>query len=386
MSCNNVYAKKPIKKTSVKTHYALPINKPYSENKALNSRFLQASFASFQNTGDPGKNHGVNAIAYNPDGSTLAFVDNDGMLKLWNMAAASIEATAAAENYDGGGVGCVVLQSNDDCDISKRHKNLWPIYSLAYSADGKTIATSSGGANGVKTWNAKTLLAIYTFSHQGAPVKTLAYSPSGKIIATGMFSEDAAFQPSTYQHNTIMLRDTIAGGDLLTIQTGEGAVQALAFSPDGESLASATSDQNIALWDAKTGNRIRYFDIHNYVKDQEYANAVAFSPNGLTLATGGMNKEPYYGVLRFWNVSDAANIKMVKEGQQINAVVFSHDGKKLATANFDGKLRVYEVASGKKLAEFIGHKGNVTSVAFSPDDKTLASGSADTTIKFWKAN
>jgi WD40 repeat protein len=124
MSCNNVYAKKPIKKTSVKTHYALPINKPYSENKALNSRFLQASFASFQNTGDPGKNHGVNAIAYNPDGSTLAFVDNDGMLKLWNMAAASIEATAAAENYDGGGVGCVVLQSNDDCDISKRHKNL----------------------------------------------------------------------------------------------------------------------------------------------------------------------------------------------------------------------------------------------------------------------
>jgi WD40 repeat protein len=339
----------------------------------------------FRNTGDPGKNHFVIAIAYSPDGAKLASIDNDGMLKLWDIATAGVQATAVVENYNGG-AGCVALQANDGCDISKRYKNLWPIYSLAYSADGKTIVTGSAGANGIKTWDAKTLLVIQRFSNLDAPAKNLAFSPNGKLIATGMFSNDAAFHPNTDKHNTIVLRDAITGGDVLTIQAGEGAVQSLAFSPDGQSLVSAANDQSITLWDTNTGNKIRYFDIHNYINDQEYANAVAFSPDGLSLATGGMNKEPYYGVLRFWNVSDSTNKLTIKEGQQINALAFSHNGKKLATANLDGKIRLYEVATGKKLAVFSGHKSNITSVAFSADDKTLASSGDDATIRFWKVN
>ena len=394
-SSNIAYAKKPVKKLKTKSPAALSSNKLNQKAPVLSNTLTQAPINSYQNLGDPNKNHGISAIAYSPDGATLASVDNDGLLKLWNTATGSVQATTESETYGGGGLPCVVKNLNDACDQSKKYENLWPIYAVAFSADGKTIVTTSGGANGVKTWDVKngdatTLTAIHTFSNQGAAVQAVAFSPNSKVIATGTNTENAGYYRDPYLNNNIMLRDAITGGDLLTIQTGLGGVKSLAFSPDGASLVSATDDQNITLWDANTGNKIRNFDIHNYAKDQEFASAVAFSPDGLLLATGGFNKEPYGGVLKLWHVSDATIVKTIQEGQQINAVAFSHDGKKLATANFDGKVRLYDVASGKKLAEISANKRDASTVAFSPDDKTLASSNEgsrleeEVFIKFWK--
>ncbi|WP_206758265.1 AAA-like domain-containing protein [Nostoc sp. FACHB-190] len=155
-----------------------------------------------------------------------------------------------------------------------------------------------------------------------------------------------------------------------------GIVPDVAFSPDGKTLASASVDKTIKLWNVSTGKEITSLTGH---QDQVFS--IAFSPDGKTLASGSADK-----TIKLWNVSTGKEIASLTGHQnRVFSVAFSPDGKTLASASMglDKNIKLWDVSTGKEINSLTGHIGGVISVVFSPDGKTLASTSEDTTIKLW---
>ncbi|KAI0909671.1 WD40 repeat-like protein [Ustulina deusta] len=152
-------------------------------------------------------------------------------------------------------------------------------------------------------------------------------------------------------------------------------VNAIAFSPDGKTLASASVLGTIRLWDAVTGTRRQTLGKHSSAVD-----AVAFSPDGKALASGLRD-----GIIQLWDVATSVCRQTLEEHTtSVTAVVFSCDGKTLASASDDNTVRLWDItATPPNSRTFEGHIHSVYSAAFSPDGKILASASSDKTVRLW---
>jgi WD40 repeat protein len=172
-----------------------------------------------------------------------------------------------------------------------------------------------------------------------------------------------------------LLNRRFKGSDL-TLWGHTGAVNSVAYSPNGSRIASGSSDGTVRVWDSITGQTLAELK-----GDPAGVMSVAFSPDGTRLATGTWD-----GASKVWDVTTGQAV-LTFEGNPrgVSHMAYSPDGTRLATAGSDAVIRMWDPATGRKVGELVGHVGAVSWVAISPDGTRLATTSADQTCRVWDA-
>ena len=198
-----------------------------------------------------GHSDGITSVAFSPDGKLLASSSLDKTIKLWN------------------------LETNKEIGTLTGHSD--SVASVAFSPDGKTLASGSWDKT-IKLWQIANGKEIRTLTGHSNSVVSIAFSPDGQELASG--SKD----------KTIKLWNLETGKEISTLTGHDDKVTSVAYipkggyskNPDSVTLASGSNDNTIKLWDISTGREIRTLK-----KDSGYVYAIAISPDGRTIASGG---------------------------------------------------------------------------------------------------
>jgi WD40 repeat protein/actin-like ATPase involved in cell morphogenesis len=150
-------------------------------------------------------------------------------------------------------------------------------------------------------------------------------------------------------------------------------VHSVAFSPDGQFLASGSSDHGVGGWNVRTGRSVGTLAGH-----VGRVSSVTFSPNGELLASGGFDK-----TIRVWKLPNGEPFHTLNHSDWVFSVAFSPDSKVLASGGADKEIKLWELKTGGLHRTLVGHSHWILSVALSPDGQYLVSGSADKTVKVW---
>ena len=264
----------------------------------------------------------INSVVFSPNGDTIASGSSDGTVCLWNA-----------------NTGEFIKYFVGHTDV---------VSSVVFSPNGDRLI--SAGAEGVCVWDVNT----GEFINAGlAPAVSVAFSPDGNTFASGSVRNIVVEDAHTFEPLKFLTKSDI------------GSVRSVAFSPDGNTIASG-SRNDIRLWDADTGERLKTFIGHT-----ESVNSVVFSPDGKTVASASNDR-----TIRLWNTHTREHIKtLMGHADAVNGVVFSSDGATIASAGNDKTVRLWDANTGELLKTLTGHIENVNTIAFSPDGKTIASGS-----------
>jgi WD40 repeat protein len=249
---------------------------------------------------------------------------------------------------------------------SQRLSNADPVLSKLLSVAAWRINPSSAARYAMlAAAAARPGVAVLT-SHAGA-VDSVAFSRDGTTLATG--SGDG----------TARVWDVATHRQITAVTGPTGPVTSLAFSRDGSTVATGYADGTVRLWDRATRRPIP----GSSTSHDGPVFGVAFNAGGTMLATGYAD-----GTVRLWDLSSnactPAAVPLISDPSRATSVALSPDGTTLATGSADGAVRLWNTATGQQISRpLTGPAGPVTSAAFSPDGTTLASASPDHTVRLW---
>jgi WD40 repeat protein len=343
------------------------------------------------------------SLTSSPDGLRLVSAGKDGTIRIW-------DATPVKEDE---GLESITCEQD------------YEVWSVEFSLDGDYLAsagsypTSTSSENlTVQIWDARTCAPLRTLDLPPSVWNNfhVAFSPDGKRLAAAAVTRDGeaivnvwetetgredideirerggiylfvTFDPTgSYlvregPEHTVQVRDAETGKVVGVVGRHTMQIWGMAFSPDGQHLATASNDGTVRVWawDSTHLASEQQPELTLDVHVDGYGNRVAFSPDSRRLATGG---DGY--TVDIWDAK-TGELQHTLSGHtgDVFAVAFSPDGRWLATGGEDTTVRIWDTASWNLRRTLRGHTGVVMSLAFSPDSQRLASGSRDHTMRVW---
>ncbi len=324
----------------------------------------------------------VTLVAFSADGGTLVSYSADNTLRFWEGATGTslhitdhIAMGASALVYASHGriLACLLRSRSSiqlwDPDTVNLTKTInigrqWWISCIAYSPDNVTFACgNSAGTLGIL--DAGNDEQNYTIPEaHAAQIASLAFSSDGRTLASCSYD----------RNDTVIHLWDVSTGDLKgTLMGHTDVVGDLAFSPSGEILVSGSRDGELRFWDVKTGEILNTVAAHG-----KQVKKVAFSPAGKMVVSASSDE-----TLRFWDVKTGEHLKTIAPEKNIFSIAFSPDGQTIASSHL-GEIHLWNVETGELQRTLTGHIGYVYTIAFSPNGKTFVSSGEDSTMIFWE--
>jgi WD40 repeat protein len=339
-----------------------------------------------------GHKGGVTSVAFSSDGQILASGGADGEIILWDVAHRSELATLRANNMPITSVafspdGQTLAVGSNDAEIIlwdvahrrkaaalKGHEN--GVTSVAFSPDGHKLASGANDHRAI-LWDLtkrRPLATLGPFASANS-VTDVAFSPNGRVLAIATDSPDDTLV--LWNVNRRKRIGSLTGGNTGTLGGND-----VAFSRDGQTIASLTGSRTISLWSVPRRVRLRAYTGHiNMIRD------LAFSPDGHTLASASDDRT--VGLFDVSNTASLGALTGEAPGQfgDVSDLAFSPDGKTLASVD-NGAITVWDVAHHSRLMRIrvpktrssgtFSEPERITGIAFSPNSQILA---ASTTHK-----
>ena len=287
----------------------------------------------------------VAAVAFNPDGKLLA-TGSYGQVVIWDLG--KVEPIKVLTNVLGAvndvrfspdgkllavaggqpaGKGDLRLYQTSDWKLLgtlRGHDDV--VFSIAFSADGKRLASASFDKT-VRLWNVAKQETERTLSGHSDFVYAVTFSPDGKHVV------------SASKDRTVKIVEADTGKSVFTLGGMDEDILAVAYSPDGKQVISSGFQPSIYWWNPQTGERAKVQGGHGVA-----VNELAFSKDGKRAVSAGMDR-----TARIWDGGSGTALRTLSVGSPVYAIAISGDGKRVATGSFDGLVRLWDEAGGKQL-------------------------------------
>ncbi|MEQ1718503.1 MAG: WD40 repeat domain-containing protein [Hyphomicrobium sp.] len=253
---------------------------------------------------------------------------------------------------------------------------------LAFSPDSRTLLAGAYN-NEVKIWDVVARKERVTLSGHAREVRAIAVSPDGRLAATG--SATWLSEPKTEDEKkkqTKSQKEELEDYSLRLwlVETGkyihwfDGThenISAVAFSPDGTRLISGGKERIIKLWDVANRKTLKSFEWSSIYS----VDTLAFLSNSRQIVSGG------YDEVRLWDTETGKEVRTLKTPG--SAVAVSPNGRLIATGGRDNLVRIWDAMTGKEVRSLIGHTGSVNALSFHPNNKNVISAGSDGAVLYW---
>lgn len=318
-------------------------------------------------------------VAFSPAADLLASLTMDGTVRFWDYATGKCEQTVAAHSSvtnTEAGLSC----SRDGRLIATARQDqvvkLWevasgeclksaagytnPFYSCAFTIDSRHLLGGSEDGN-VTVWDIEATTPIASFDGHGGAVWAIGVSPLGPVIATGATDK------------YVRLLDMSTGECTKVLGSHDDRVNGVTFSPDAETVASASGDETVRIWSVH-GADPKILQGHD-----DTVWSVAFDPTGSLLASGGED-----GTICFWSAIDAALLRRINTGdERVYSIAFSPDGRRVASSGNTGAIAVWDVDGGGLITRYGSHHSRTRAICFHPDGNRVLTAGVDGLIRVW---
>jgi WD40 repeat protein len=281
----------------------------------------------------------VYAVAYHPQGGSLAALDKDGTITVFDVASAKQTLQIKSEEEKRG------------------------YQELCFSPDGKLLTTGSRSGE-IDVWQMPSGKHIALLRGHTDAVLTVCFSPDGKLLASGGLDE------------SVRVWNVTTGREIYRFHGHALMVTSLSFTPDGRTLVSASHDGTIKLWDVTKGK-----ELSTLVGHRDNILGLAVTADGNTVVSAGRDRKIY-----LWDLATRQTSHLMKgHDNTVSSVVCSPTKRLVGSVGDDGFVKLWDIDSRKELANIVPDC-RVWSISFSPDGQQFTIGCSDGTIRTYDVN
>ena len=371
-----------------------------------------------------GHEDSITAVKFSPIAPVLASGSQDGTLKIWNtengteirsVKLGSVDALAYSPDgktlavSDGAQIHLFNTTTWESAGTLVVHLEQQPVTAFTFSPDGKSLAVG-GWSKKLSLWDVGKRKLIEVVGEHTGEILSIAWSPKPNLLATGGTdkvvslwdmnkkrrlgdlgqddrAESVAFtpdgkllavgsgQPESESDKTIVLWDVATGTRRGLLKGHPRSVVSLDFTPSGDSLVSAGEDETIRIWDVQTSSFLTYFRGHDL-----HVFTLNYSPDGKMMASGDGR-----GSIHLRMLESGTRLELKGHENHVADLSFDPASRMLASAAWDGTLRIWQLASKSESQVLLNAGHFMTAIRFAPDGSKLAATNCDGNIYLWEA-